>query len=364
MHPLPDNRVVCLGGRDDDPLMLLYHDGRWDGTWGILGEDLYAKRPPPAYKENMLFEHFLFALFNQHLSLRDLLHCRGYLRKAFGGPHDYRFDASAVAELDADDITRLTAAPHLGLNRSLVEAAVHNARCLLVAIQEYSGFDQFIWQFVNYHPTRNWSGVTKDTVRSRSPQSDAMAADLAARGFQRLDSETCYTFMQATGMVNDHADDCWLALRPRPRRQSVTPPVIRATHNRGTLLITMTGRKSGQPRTRPLPAWEYQGHYFLVASNGGKDWHPDWYLNLRANPQASVRLLGPIEKSPPSQGGLSPKRSGVEDSERGPLPLRAREATPAERQAILADFSSVDHVYNELQATSAREIPILILVRT
>ncbi len=359
MHPFPDNRVVCLGGRDDDPLMLLYHDGRWDGTWGILGEDLYAKRPPPAYKENILFEHFTLALFNQQLSLRELLHRRSYLRKAFGGPHDYRFDASAVAELDANDIARLAAAPNLGLDRTLVEAAISNARYVLTVTEEYSGFDQYIWQFVTYHPTRSSSVVTKDSVRSRSSQSDAMAADLATRGFQRMDTETCYTFMQATGMVNDHADDCWLAPHPRPRRQSVTPPVIGAIHNRGTLLITMTGRKSGHPRTRPLPAWEYQGHYFLVASNGGKDWHPDWYLNLRANPEASVRLLGSLPVPP----ALPPE--GEKERGRSPsLPIRAREATPAERQAILADFSSVDHAYNELQATSSREIPILILVRT
>lgn len=341
-HPLLDDRVVCLGGRSDDPVMLLYHDGRWDGTWGILGEDLYAKRPPPAYKENTLFEAFTLELFKQQLSLRDLLHRRGQLRKAFGGPHDYRFDASAVAQFSDAEIAHLAADPQLGLDRALIAAAVHNARHVLKAAEEYSGFDQYIWQFVGYHPTRNWSGVSKENVRSSSPQSEAMAADLAARGFERIDSATCYGFMQATGMVNDHADDCWLAPRRRPQRSIATSTAIGAIQNRGTLLITMTGRNSGRPRTRPLPAWEYEGNFFLVASNGGKDWHPDWYLNLRANPRAMVRLL--------QDGALTP--------------VIAREATSSERAAILTPFESVDHAYKELQATSSREIPILILSRT
>lgn len=340
-HLLLDDRVVCLGGRSDDQVMLLYHDGRWDGTWGILGEDLYAKRPPPAYKENTLFEAFTLELFRQQLSLRDLLHQRGQLRKAFGGPHDYRFDAAAVAQLSDAEIARLAADPQLGLDEALITAAVHNARRVLEAAEEYSGFDQYIWQFVGYHPTRNWSGVSKESVRSSSPQSEAMAADLAARGFERMDSATCYAFMQASGMVNDHADDCWLAPRRQPQQTAATASAIGAIRNRGTLLITMTGRNSGKVRTRPLPAWEYEGNFFLVASNGGKDWHPDWYLNLRANPRGTVRLL----------------------EERTPVLVVAREATPSERAAILTPFESVDHAYKELQATSSREIPILILTR-
>src|SRR5256885_15390119 len=58
-----------------------------------------------------------------------------------------------------------------------------------------------------------------------------------------------------------------------------------------TLLLTTTGRKSGRRHTTPLIYQENDGDYHVVASKGGADQPPEWYLNLRADPQVQVQVL-------------------------------------------------------------------------
>lgn len=74
------------------------------------------------------------------------------------------------------------------------------------------------------------------------------------------------------------------------------------------VILTTTGRRSGRPRATPLTAIEHEGRTYVVASYGGDDRHPAWYLNLVASPEVTVqregrteprvaRVLGPEEKA-------------------------------------------------------------------
>jgi DNA-3-methyladenine glycosylase I len=72
----------------------------------------------------------------------------------------------------------------------------------------FGGFDPYIWRFVDGAPIRNeWSSVAE--VPARTPASDAMSKDLKRLGFSFVGSTICYAFMQATGMVNDHLQECF-----------------------------------------------------------------------------------------------------------------------------------------------------------
>lgn len=104
-----------------------------------------------------------------------------------------------------------------------------------------------------------------------------------------------------------------------------------------TLLLTTKGRKSGQPRSTPLMYLEEGPALAVVASNLGSDKPPAWWLNLQANPEASVRL--------------GPERRRV----------RGREATPQERAGLWPRFVEMYSDYEEYEKATSREIPIVLL---
>jgi deazaflavin-dependent oxidoreductase (nitroreductase family) len=105
------------------------------------------------------------------------------------------------------------------------------------------------------------------------------------------------------------------------------------------LLLTTTGRKSGKPRTAPLLFVRDGETIVVVASNGGSDYVPAWWLNLRANPEAEIEL-GRVRTH-----------------------VKAREASPAERARLWPEFTSRFAAYATYAARTAREIPVVILER-
>ena len=74
--------------------------------------------------------------------------------------------------------------------------------------KEAGSFDAYIWRFVGGKPRVNTVRKLGEVPASTS-QSDAMSKDLKKRGFRFVGTTICYAFMQATGMVNDHATDCF-----------------------------------------------------------------------------------------------------------------------------------------------------------
>jgi deazaflavin-dependent oxidoreductase (nitroreductase family) len=106
-----------------------------------------------------------------------------------------------------------------------------------------------------------------------------------------------------------------------------------------TLLLTTTGRRTGQPRTTPLIYREHGDAYTVIASNGGSDDPPLWYLNLEADPNVQVQVRGDV------------------------FAARARIATPEEKPALWRAMAETWPAYDDYQRKSAREIPVVILER-
>jgi len=106
-----------------------------------------------------------------------------------------------------------------------------------------------------------------------------------------------------------------------------------------TLLLTTTGRKSGEPYTTPLIYGEDAGRYVVVASRGGAPSHPQWYLNLNANPSVGAQVAA------------------------DKFQARARTASPDEKPALWALMTGIYPPYDEYQAATEREIPVVILER-
>ncbi|HWC09153.1 MAG TPA: nitroreductase family deazaflavin-dependent oxidoreductase [Solirubrobacterales bacterium] len=106
-----------------------------------------------------------------------------------------------------------------------------------------------------------------------------------------------------------------------------------------TLLLTTKGRRSGEPRTTPLIYAPYGDAYTVVASKGGSDEPPAWYLNLSEEPNVEVQIWGERFKA------------------------RARTASPEEKPEIWKTMVGEWPAYDEYQQRTEREIPVVVLER-
>ena len=98
--------------------------------------------------------------------------------------------------------------PGIVRNRLKIASTISNAQLFLAVQKEFGSFDRYIWQFVGGSPNKS-ARRANEKVPASTPESDAMSKDLKRRGFRFVGSTICYAFMQATGMVNDHARDCF-----------------------------------------------------------------------------------------------------------------------------------------------------------
>jgi DNA-3-methyladenine glycosylase I len=169
-------------------LSIPYHDTEW----GV-----------PLHDDRGLFEFLILEGAQAGLSWETILKKRENYRAAFDD-----FDAARVARYTPKRVERLMADPGIVRNRLKIESTVTNARAFLDVQNELGSFDAYIWRFVDGKPRVNkWSALGQ--VPASTPQSDAMSKDLKKRGFRFVGSTICYAFMQATGIVNDHAVDCF-----------------------------------------------------------------------------------------------------------------------------------------------------------
>jgi DNA-3-methyladenine glycosylase I len=179
---------VCAWAAGSDPLMRKYHDKEW----GV-----------PVHDDRRLFEFLILEGAQAGLSWSTILNKRENYRKAFAG-----FDPVRVARFDARRRTSLMKNPGIVRNRLKIEAAVSNARAFLAVAKEHGSFDRYVWGFVNRTPLQNRRAHRRE-VPTRTPESDALSADLRARGFRFVGTTIIYAFMQAVGMVNDHEVSCY-----------------------------------------------------------------------------------------------------------------------------------------------------------
>ena len=184
--PPPANKPRCAWARDE--LSVAYHDSQW----GV-----------PVHDDRRLFEFLILEGAQAGLSWITILKKRAAYRQAFD-----RFDARKVALYDDAKVAALMADAGIVRNRLKIASAVANAQAFLAVKKDFGSFDRYIWGFVEGRPVRNCRRAD-EILPARTAQSDAMSKDLARRGFKFTGSTICYAFMQATGMVNDHAIDCF-----------------------------------------------------------------------------------------------------------------------------------------------------------
>ena len=106
-----------------------------------------------------------------------------------------------------------------------------------------------------------------------------------------------------------------------------------------TLILTTTGRRSGEPRPQALIYGKHGDDYLVVASKGGAPQHPAWYLNLEANPEVEVQVKGDKFKA------------------------RARDATPDEKPEMWKKMAATWPAYDDYQKKTSRDIPVVVLER-
>jgi DNA-3-methyladenine glycosylase I len=173
-----------------DPLYVAYHDGEW----GV-----------PERHERRLFELINLEGAQAGLSWSTILHKREGYRKAFAG-----WDVETVARFGERDVERLVADAGIVRHRGKIEAAIGNARAVLALDVPLV---ELLWSFVDGQQRVNeWQTVAE--IPSETAESKAMSKELKRLGFRFTGPTTCYAFMQAAGLVDDHVLDCFRRQAP------------------------------------------------------------------------------------------------------------------------------------------------------
>ncbi|MBL6446223.1 DNA-3-methyladenine glycosylase I [Fulvivirga sp. 29W222] len=165
-----------------------YHDEEW----GV-----------PVHDDNVHFEFLILEGAQAGLSWATILKKRNGYRTAFSN-----FDPEKVAEYDEQKILELIEYPGIVRNKLKIRGAVNNAKRFLEIQKEFGSFDNYIWRFVGGTPITNHRKDMSE-VPATTKESDALSKDLKKRGFKFVGSTVIYAHMQACGLVNDHAIDCF-----------------------------------------------------------------------------------------------------------------------------------------------------------
>ncbi|HEU5468864.1 MAG TPA: DNA-3-methyladenine glycosylase I [Steroidobacteraceae bacterium] len=154
------------------PAMVAYHDREW----GV-----------PVHDDRVLFEFLTLEGAQAGLSWETILAKREAYRRAFAG-----FDPAKVARFTAARRARLMKDAGIVRNRLKIDSTVANAAAFLKVQREFGSFDRFLWDFTG-----------------KSPDAGALSKELKRRGFRFVGPTICHAFMQAVGVVNDHAAGCF-----------------------------------------------------------------------------------------------------------------------------------------------------------
>ncbi len=170
---------------DSDPLMRAYHDTEW----GVLERNGRA-----------LWEKLMLDGFQAGLAWITVLRKREAFRAAFAG-----FDPEAVARFGEADIVRLLGDPGIIRSRAKIEATINGARAWLAMRDAGEEFATFCWSFTDGEPLVGDGHY----IPAKTPLSETISKALKARGFKFVGPTIVYAWMQAVGIVNDHATNCF-----------------------------------------------------------------------------------------------------------------------------------------------------------
>lgn len=181
------NKTRCAWCEKDD-LYRDYHDKEWGN---------------PVYEDDKLFEFLVLETFQAGLSWHTILKKRDNFRKAFD-----QFNYKKIAQYGDAEIERLMQDAGIIRNGLKIKGTITNAIAFMETQKEFGSFSNYIWGFTDGKPIDNNPKTLKD-VPAVNEISDALSKDLKKRGFKFVGSTVVYAHMQATGMVNDHVEECW-----------------------------------------------------------------------------------------------------------------------------------------------------------
>ncbi|WNS47116.1 DNA-3-methyladenine glycosylase I [Paenibacillus sp. MMS20-IR301] len=173
---------------NEDPLYIAYHDEEWG---------------KPLHDDLKLFELLMLEGMQAGLSWYTVLKKREHFREAFDG-----FDPHKIVHYGEDKVAELLQDKGIIRNRLKINGVIRNAEIYLQICEEEGSFAGYLWSFIGGSPVVN-SWQSRADVPATTPQSDAMSKALKQRGMKFVGSTICYAFMQASGMVDDHASDCF-----------------------------------------------------------------------------------------------------------------------------------------------------------
>lgn len=182
-----DGRARCSWSASA-PEYVAYHDEEWGR---------------PVTDDDGIYERLCLEAFQSGLSWLTILRKREAFRAAFAG-----FSMETVAAFGPADVERLLGDAGIVRNRRKIEAAIGNARAALAAIEERGSLAALFWAFrpeVAPPAPRTTADFAAET-----PESRALARELKRLGFRFVGPTTAYAHMQATGIVNDHVEGCWV----------------------------------------------------------------------------------------------------------------------------------------------------------
>lgn len=183
IRPASAAKVRCAWAQSDS-LMRDYHDTEW----GV-----------PQYDSRALWEMLMLEGFQAGLAWITVLRKREAFRAAFR-----EFDPAKVARFSDKDVTRLLNDPGIIRSRAKIEATIQGARIFLEIQKSETDFSDWVWTFTDGKPIRNTGPLP-----ASSPLSEKLSKELKRRGFKFVGPTIVYAWMQACGIVNDHAEDCF-----------------------------------------------------------------------------------------------------------------------------------------------------------
>ncbi|HEX6163542.1 MAG TPA: DNA-3-methyladenine glycosylase I [Vicinamibacterales bacterium] len=193
----------------EDALYIRYHDEEWGR---------------PVTDDRRLFEKICLEGFQSGLSWLTILRKRENFRAAFAD-----FDPARVAKFTARDVQRLLKDAGIVRHRGKIESTINNARRALELIEEQESLAAYFWSW-EPDPKSRPNKMTREALMkmATSEQSIAMSKDLKKRGWTFVGPTTCYAFMQAMGLVNDHVDDCHVRPDIERLRKRFVRPIVRS----------------------------------------------------------------------------------------------------------------------------------------
>jgi len=168
-------------------LMKKYHDEEWG---------------KPLHDDQALFELLILETMQAGLSWSIILNKREHYRKALDG-----FDPYKIVLYDQKKIEELLSNPGIIRNKLKINSLLKNAEAFLKVKQDYGTFDAYIWSFVKRKPIVNHFNNTEQ-VPVKTDLSITISKEMKKRGFTFFGPVTCYAFMEAAGLINDHLNDC------------------------------------------------------------------------------------------------------------------------------------------------------------